>query len=1071
MNKSNRYIKNVVRAFVGASIVFIGAEMSFAQSTQNKKKAVPVKKALPKKTVGDMLKDISKTKQTLNINKTETALPKFESNYETKAVNTSAVKPPNTRDMFRATGETGEEKLEIATDQSIAELYKLTVKYKTSPNRGELWMRLGENYVEKAFLVNLRLQKQYDLKLREYDDKKSKVKPKLDLSLSHEYNRKAIQLYEWFIRDFPNDKKVDQALFFLGYNYFELGNTKKGSEYYEKLVREHKKSPYIAESYFSLGEYYFDNQQWAKAQKHYQDVMVYKNTRLYGLALYKISWCQYRLSHTDEALKTMEKVISASRQDVEDASGKKVNKLRLASEALNDMIVFYGQIGEAANAKTYFSRFTSGANLTKALEKLAYYYRDYGRRDAAQYVFKELINDNPTSARAFDYQHQIVNTYGAAGDMKTYRSELYAWIQNFNETSEWWKANQKDQTLIAEAKESRERTLREHALNLHREGQKSHADNTMKLAFSAYKMFISYFPNSKYGAEMHFFYAELLFDAKMYAEAGAQYLWVADNAPQSEYHEKAVLNTLLALEKSLPGDAEIRARVGSSTEPVPLGQVEKNFESGCKRYLKSFPHGEKANDVKFRLARMYYTYNQFDAALYYFREVIKENPASKNAEYSANLILDIYNLRKDYEGMIKAGNELMQMPGLDKANIGKDLRGVVDRLNFKKAQELESQKDYLGSAKKFEEFAKNNPGSEHRTTAQYNAAINYERAGQAVSAIAMFALVSSSKDEKQKDLVAKSKKSIVALYEKTGQYNKAASSMEELIHTEKNHVELANLYYNVAVIRAAQGYHPQAISYYEKYFEASKKSDRSEALFYIGMIYWKQKKYGPAVKYFEKYMDSGARNPNYIMQSQYKIAKHFEMLGNRDKTKAAYKKLIANQKYLAAKTPGVGARYAAEGKFYLAQETQQNMVALKIPKNPAKQGAVVKEKLAFLDRYNKELIEVIRYDDGEQIINALYSLGGAYEHMYHALLNAPKPDGFTVEEMAAYNAQLNQIADPILAKAKENYQAAIDRGFELQVYSDHILSAQKALRGIEKTKSFDGQEKNLPVSLMDTMGL
>ena len=94
----------------------------------------------------------------------------------------------------------------------------------------------------------------------------------LNLNASQEYNRKAIQLYEWFQRDFPQDPKIDQALFFLGYNYFELEQPEKGKDYYKRLTTEFPNSSYIEESYFALGEYYFDREKWSEALKYYEFV-------------------------------------------------------------------------------------------------------------------------------------------------------------------------------------------------------------------------------------------------------------------------------------------------------------------------------------------------------------------------------------------------------------------------------------------------------------------------------------------------------------------------------------------------------------------------------------------------------------------------------------------------------------------------------------------------------------------------------------------------------------------------------------------------------------------------------
>ena len=58
--------------------------------------------------------------------------------------------------------------------------------------------------------------------------KKKGRTPKLNLKPARVYNRRAIKLYQLFLENFPKDNKADQALFFLGYNHFELDEESKG---------------------------------------------------------------------------------------------------------------------------------------------------------------------------------------------------------------------------------------------------------------------------------------------------------------------------------------------------------------------------------------------------------------------------------------------------------------------------------------------------------------------------------------------------------------------------------------------------------------------------------------------------------------------------------------------------------------------------------------------------------------------------------------------------------------------------------------------------------------------------
>ncbi|MEQ1875560.1 MAG: tetratricopeptide repeat protein, partial [Bdellovibrionia bacterium] len=826
-------MSKVIR-LISIMVVFAFAMLSLMQTARAQApapaKKKPVAAAAPAaakaKTVGEVLKLIKTESrgQKVQLTKYKSVLPQAKEVLKAPAApkDLRSIKPPQSRDLFKVTGGGDEVEFEKITDQSIAELYKITQKQKSSPNRGELWLRLAELYVEKARLVEYRKRDEYDKKMVELEEKKLRVRPKLDLSEGEQYNKNAIQLYEWFLRDYPKDKKVDQALFFLGYNYFEVGDSKKGSMYYQRLTKEFPRSPYVSESHFALGEYFFENSVWKDALKNYEDVMKNRRSRLYTFALYKGAWCNYRLGKIEEAMHGLEKVVVYSREKgaVDNVSGRRaVNKIRLASEALKDLLVFYADSRPAREAEEYFTRVGGEKVLYAALEKLAYRYSDIGRRDEARFTFKWLLDKKPTAPKAFDYQYQIVTNFSAGGDQKVFREELYNWINDYGNDSEWAQANKADQELIGRAYEQRESTLRNYTLQLHKTAQTNRADFSQAQAANSYALYVKVFPDSKQIPEMRFFYGELLYDMKKYQAAAGQYLWVVENAPKSKYGENSIVNALLALEKDLPSEQELANRTGKSVEPVPFGPAETKFEAAANKYVLTYPKGERVVDVKFKLGRLHYAYNHLDQALAIFQDIVANHPKTKNALYSANLILDIYNLRKDYDGIIKAATDMLANDGLRSQGFGDDAREVLERADFKKAEISERDKKYADSAKAYESYAKSHPRSELVASAQFNSAVNYERAGSTLDAIRMYTavLASGSKEKNVAGLKSQSRTLLARLFEQTGQYEKAAREFEAIAHENPKAPGAADLFLNAALIRQGLLNYTLAVKDYEDY--------------------------------------------------------------------------------------------------------------------------------------------------------------------------------------------------------------------------------------------------------------
>ena len=1030
------------------------------------------------KTVGEILSKIAteyrQKNSSLNFKKSKSKIPSTRFNKPSSPpVSLSEVKPPQSREIFRNSS-SDEAEIERITDQSIDQLYKIMRRSRTSPNRGEVWLRLAELYVEKSRLIEFRKRDEFDRKLELYQSKKIRTKPRLNLNLAKEYNRKAIQLYGWFIRDFPKDKRIDQALFFLGFNYFELGETKKGVRYYDKLVREHPRSAFVTESQFALGEYYFERNQWKNALKYYYQVADQRRSRLYTFALYKAAWCQYRLGKVQSAAKNLVQVIRTSRSGapVEDETGRRsVNRIRLATEAAKDLLMFYAEYGDARKAISYFENLLGSKAIFNSMEKLAYRYSDLGKRESARYLFSYLLRQDPTSSKAFDYQYQIVTNYSVGGDQKVFREELFEWITNYGPNSRWARANSGDKALLEKAYEQRESTLRNHILHNHRSAQASRAAYSQKIANQGYELYIQSFPGSSHIIEMHFFYGELLYDMKRYKEASAQYRWVADNGRGSSHQEAAIINLLLSLERDLPSEEEITKRIGKSGNPVPFTESERQFEVAAQRYIEAFPRGEKASDVKFKLARLHYAFNHLDQAKSIFWEIVREHPKSQNALFSANLILDIDNLKKDYDGIAKDASALLQISELRNSSFGAEVRGIVDKAQFKKAQESEKGQSPQVIAKNYEDYARHNPTSDLALGALFNAGINYEKANEPVEAVRVYQAIVSSKVKDTEDFKERSLRLLGRLEEQLGLYAKAARSYQSFARENPKHAQSPELAYNAAIIQVGLRQYTSAGKNFAFYLENSKKKDKKEVYFLIAEINEKKRAYTLAIKNYENYIKYASSNYNKIIEAHYRIADLYRRRHKARDAEVWYKKTVAVQRKLSRKHRGAGGWFAAESELRLVLPLLGDFKSIRIPKNPAQQAGAVDRKLKFLNQLTSELAKVIKYDSGDQIVASLAILGDANEHMAYSVEHSPLPRGLSPQELQQYKEGLAKVSGPFKAKAIENYEAAINKGYQISAYNDYVLNSIQALAHLNPERQSELGEP-LPFDpLIHTMGL
>lgn len=1024
-------------------------------------------------TIGEMLKKLKKTggsNSKIMTSKPLLSLPSYTLPKEPprERLNFSAIRPTPSSEVVNVE-KFGKDRVELEkiTDKQIQEMYRLTEKMKNSPNRGELWLRLAELYVEKSDYIRSRRQVEYEERLAKYNKKEISVKPVINLNDASEYNKKAIQLYEYFVRDFKNHPKMDQALYFLGFNYIEMGEFKKGAGFYSRLAQEYPRSHYVGEAHFSIGEYYFDLDKWDLALDSYKKVIKLKNPSTFAISLYKAAWCLHRSGRSAEGLRYLETLIRMSANP-----SNKIDVTRLDNEARRDLVIFYAEGGNPERALPYFNKHLGEEKGTKEVEKLAYYFSDKGEKDKAAYLFKQLIALNRNSPKSYDYQFQIVTNYINFANSQRFREELYVLIKDYGPNSSWSQENKNNQAVMDNSHKTTENFLKTYTLQHHQAAQNSRTKHSQQLAAEGYKIFLAEYPNSASYPDMMFFYGELLYDMEKFGEAAQQYAWVAKNAPQSKYAAKAGMNMILGLEKNLPTEEQMQSRVGNSTEVLEMDPRVKQFIENGEWYLKSFQKGDKNVELRFKVGRLYYLSNHFSEAEKVFKEIVQKFPKTKQAEYAANLLLDMYNLKKDYVGLERVGLEMLSQSEIATSSSASQIKNILERASFKAGEDLEKKKDYLGSAKRFELFTKKYPKSNFILKAHFNAAVNYQRANRLWPSILGFEWVLKNKDKEAVSLQEKAIKILPKMYQSLGMYQKAAYAYAAAGDRNTNPKEALDFYFNAAVIFDALNYVEKATKYYQLYLKKASNSEKAATYFRLADLTFRNSQYYKAIDYFKEYNRLG-REPELIIESHYKIAEAYKKIRNRKEWDLWRAKVVAVQRNLVPKLRGPGAHYAAQIRLQNVESVYTHLASIKFPANTARMKKVADEKLSLVNQLNQELAEIIRYDSAEEIVGALELLGRTNAHMNEALLKAPLPPELQKDEAAKqqYMLAVGDMAKPFLGKAIESFQGAVNKGIELETYTGSYFNAIESLRVLNPNGKNDLNEDLIAKTYQDWMGL
>ena len=970
-----------------------------------------------------------------------------------KKLNLKSVEPPSSRIYY--TQDSDEAELERVMIEEEKQLFALLKRKKTA----ELTLRLGALYAERAKLIAFKIQSDYEKKLQSFRSGLRDNKPYLNLKPSKIYNRKSLKLFEDFQASYPNHRRMDEVLFFLGFNFYQLKDKQQGIKYYKELERRFPKSFYLYEARFQVGEHYFQFKNWKRSLAYYTKVSRNKRGKFYFFSLYKMAWCLYKLNYVSKGLNLLKRIIEEGRSF--QRGSNRDHTFTFTDEAIEDLVLFYTfSKKDPMDAKSFFLSLTSEKQAWSLLKKLAYAYRDTGQSRGILILFQDLINHNPSGREAFDYKYQMVETIYSSGNVSNIIKIINEWVTGYGPSSSWAQSNQSNRKLIQKTSSFQEVAIRNYTLKNHETFKRTKSKKNKNLARSLYKTYFKHFQRSKYLDEMYFWYAELLFDSRKYISAVKAYEEVISLFSDSKYVKAAYLNQVLALEKALPKPEAVKKMVGEETQAVEMPRVVKSFIKVSNRYVSKFPTAKNTPSVLYTSAAFYYKFNQFSQAAQIFKQLSDQYPAHKLAGNVGSILLDIYNKNKDYKALEELALSLSQSRNVDKGLL-KEVNSILEQISFKKAQDLSVNKQYRESALLYEKFARENPSSPLAVIAFYNAGLNFEKAEDFLKAVPMYSSVLTYRGKSNQKNRKKSQEFLAVLYEKLGFYKKSASAYVAFARSYPQDSKSSDFWYNAGVIFDALNDVPNAVLSYKNHLNSSKKSDRYEVLYLIGWLYEKNKNWKRAVENYSQYLKTPSSNALRVLQTSFAIADIYEKkLRNLSLAHTWHQKTLGLYRRLK-----VGAGYGARSHFYIVKKSYfDKFFSVKIPLNPKLQKGAIDRKLKLLKDLELALKPVIRYDDGEQIIASLTLIALANQEMARAIYEAPLPKALDAKGRVQYKNEIKKIIEPYIQKSLEHYNLAIEKSSKIMVYNEWIKKAYSGLADIKLQRGkFD---QFWPVSLL-----
>ncbi len=880
----------------------------------------------------------------------------------------------------------------------------------------QLYLRLAELHIEKSRIVYF---------LRKTEAGRS-VKS-LDQMESNALKKQAIEIYQRILENYPAFDERDKVLFFLAHEYRELGQIDEMIKQYKTIIKKHKESSYVPESYLLLGDYFFNMQDLDMAQRHYEEVLKYPESAAVSIARYKLAWCHINNADFEKAIKLFEgsvtSVVPGRKTDIDT-----YRKVDIRLESLVDMAYCYGEAYKESTpqeALAYFQKYAwSRPVYTIVLEKLAHRYLIKKKWHHAAVIYRELSELQHDVEKLLEYARNIFECVRETENFEDAGKDISIII----------KALRKQKYSIHIPDDEKEKNLIDYELyardiitHLHNKARDLKSVAGFKRAADAYKLYLDFFKASPVYADMELNYAETLFSAKRYLEAGKQYEKLAARMPdqdtkENKSKEKILYSAVLSYYYTLKNKDNLNY--------YQIVYARGGLKTTGKSFVASFPSSDKVPDVRFNVAWINYDEGNYDEAIAEFSGFVENYPKSKEAKAAVHLVLDAFYLKEDFEGLIAYGQKIIQNKEIKKT-LRNEVQEIVSAAESKViySHTLTALNDWEKGKKELIDLAEENSSSALGEQALNALLVSSKEMGDLETLLSAGSklLAKYSKSSSPEDTLAV----MIDVSIKAAQFRMLVEYLEKFADMLPDNANSVDFLYQAAHIRESFGQYAYANRDYKLLLGRLKKNSdmRGKIIFAMSKnaislgnddvaiaILLDNRKY---LSSLEKIKADAIVADLYLQNGRLKKA-----LKYRKRAYTAYKPGFAGKD--SAINP-LMARMAYNAVKRLSKKYMEIQLQNKID------NKVVARKAKLLEKLEKGYHEVIQYKSPKWALPACYGTYEINNEFARFLKSAPLPKELTPEQQEQYIQIINRKAQGYVAKAEQYQQTCFEQAHKLEI--------------------------------------
>ena len=805
----------------------------------------------------------------------------------------------------------------------------------------------------------------------------------------------AITLLEQLLKRYPNYPDNDRVLYNLAKAYDHRGDSTTMLDTLDRLAKNYPRSAYIDEAQFRRGELLFSVGLPGQAAEAYNAVVTRgPASPLYDNALYKLGWSRLRQGQYQVAVNAFIPLLERKWSKIaaaKDAAAPARSKEEMINDILRGTSLSVAQLKGVDTLKDYFARHGARPYEYRLYQTLAQLYLEQQRIADAVNVYRSFVALHPNDPQAPMFDSLALSAYKKGGFIDLEQKAKADFIERYQPAADYWQKNPnaaRDATLAKVHDYLKEMTNYAHA-----KAQQTKNTADYQQAENWYRLFLQSFPADPLASQMHFLFAELLYEDHRYAEASQEYAKVAYEYKDDRNGAEAAYADVLAREKLAAGLSGTERQAADQQALLAL-----------QRFTDAYPADPRTPAALIKTAQQWFDlHEQAKAEAAAQRLLDIKPPAAAALRRDAWTILAHgqfdRQLFSDAEHSYQQVLALTPKTDSKRPDIEENLAAVI----YKQGEAARNAGNLKVAVQNFLRIKDQLPKTSIVATAQYDAAAGLLKLEDWQKAIAILEAFRADYpgNPLQKDIAPK----LAVAYQKTGEWRKAAGELETV---------------------AARG---------------EGEDMQRDAVWQAAGLYTRAGQNQEARRLYREYIQRFPKPIAEVIEAQQHLADLYAQAKNTKQQHYWLQQIIATDKQSGAERSERSRFLAGHAALILADAHYQDYIDIKLT-HPLKKS--LKRKKRVMEQALAAYRIASDYGIADVTTAATYRAAQIYSNLGKALLNSERPKGLSALELEQYNVLLEEQAYPFEEKAIALHEANAHRTTE-HIYDNWVKQSFTAL--------------------------